>query len=203
MKKEQRFITSEVRLSQGDEGSMVGYASVFGSVADIGDFKEMVLPGAFTKCLRKNPDVRFLRDHNPSMIFARTTNGSLVLSEDGKGLKFSARLPNTQDARDARELVRTGLVTGCSFAFTVDDQSWEDKRDANGDLYALRMLRDVSLEDVSICTYPAYGDTEVDARHAFCFPDGELAEVRSATAWATNPVAAQHEPTGSKFATGT
>lgn len=178
MKIERRFLHELRAESQGDEMSLVGYASKFGAQSqDLGGFRETVMPGAFARSIREGADVKFLMNHDPSMIMGRTKNKTLTLGEDETGLRFKVTLPKTQAARDLHALVSRGDIDQCSFAFTVKDQTWSDERDGNGDMYASRLLNDVDLMDVSAVTYPAYLDTEVDAR---MFDPDALMEVRSA-----------------------
>ena len=178
---ERRFI-HELRADTSADGPViVGYAAKFNSPsADLGGFKETIMPGAFTRSISSGADVRALMNHDPNMILGRTKNKTLSLEQDGTGLKFRCVLPNTQAARDLHTLVQRGDIDSCSFAFTARDQSWENERSENGDLYANRKLMDVDLMDISAVTYPAYGDTEVQARMMF-EPDA-LVEVRSAVA---------------------
>lgn len=176
---ERRYLNELRADSQGDELSLVGYAAVFNTPSeDLGGFRETILPGAFTRSLREGADVKCLMNHDPSLMLGRVKNGTLTLEEDAKGLRYRVVLPLTQTARDLYALVKRGDIDECSFAFTARSQSWEDARDANGDMYASRKLMDVNLLDVSAVTNPAYSGTQVSARTLF--PDGEPAEVRSA-----------------------
>lgn len=180
-KTERRF-AGELRAdSQGDELSLVGYASVFNSQSeDLGGFRETVLPGAFARSLREGSDVKCLMNHDPSLVLGRTKNNTLTLNEDGRGLAFRCILPPTSTARDLYSLVKRGDIDSCSFAFIPKEQSWEDLRSENGDLYSSRKLHDVDLLDVSAVTNPAYPSTSLMARSLF--PDGAPIEVRSALA---------------------
>jgi hypothetical protein len=188
---ERRFFCTELRAeSQGDETAIVGYAAKFNTVShDLGGFREKIAPGAFTRTLRENADVRCLMNHNPSLIMGRTKSGTLTLSEDNVGLRFRSVLPDTQAARDLHTLVKRGDIDECSFGFTVaaNGQNWtEEKSRDNSDWYAMRTLTDVDLLDVSAVTYPAYPNTQVGARAMFPDVDVEkelhakVAEMRSA-----------------------
>jgi HK97 family phage prohead protease len=177
---ERRFIIAELRAdSQGDELTLVGYASVFNSQSeDLGGFRETVMPGAFARSIREGADVKCLMNHDPSLVLGRVKNGTLRMEEDSHGLKFRCALPPTQTGRDLYTLVKRGDIDSCSFAFIPKDQSWEDVRSAEGELYASRRLMDVDLLDVSAVTNPAYASTSLNARALF--PDGEPVEMRSA-----------------------
>ena len=140
----------ELRMD-GDKPTVVGYGAVFNSESnDLGGFREFIAPGAFEG--RLNDDVRFLVNHDANLILARTTNGTLRLSVDDKGLKYEADMPNTSTARDLIELLKNGTISQSSFAFVVEDDSWEVRDGIN-----YRTINKVSqLYDVSSVTYPAY-----------------------------------------------
>ena len=142
----------ELRMD-GDKPTVVGYGAVFNSESnDLGGFREYIAPGAFDG--RLEDDVRFLINHDANLILARTTNGTLRLSVDEKGLRYEADLPNTSTARDLMELLKNGTISQSSFAFTVEEDSWEVKDGMN-----IRTIDKVSqLYDVSSVTYPAYND---------------------------------------------
>ena len=140
----------ELRMD-GDKPTVVGYGAVFNSMSnDLGGFREFIAPDAFEG--RLEDDVRFLVNHDANLILARTTNGTLRLSVDEKGLRYEADMPNTSSARDLMELLKNGTISQSSFAFTVEEDSWEVKDGMN-----IRTIDKVSqLYDVSSVTYPAY-----------------------------------------------
>ena len=140
----------ELRMD-GDKQTVVGYGAVFNSMSnDLGGFREFISPNAFEG--RLDDDVRFLVNHDANLILARTTNGTLRLSVDEKGLRYEADMPNTSTARDLMELLKNGTISQSSFAFTVEEDSWEVKDGMN-----IRTIDKVSqLYDVSSVTYPAY-----------------------------------------------
>lgn len=142
----------ELRMD-GDKPTVVGYGAVFNSESnDLGGFREYIAPGAFDG--RLEDDVRFLVNHDANLILARTTNGTLRLSVDDKGLKYEADMPNTSTARDLIELLKNGTISQSSFAFIVEDDSWEVRDGIN-----YRTINKVSqLYDVSSVTYPAYNN---------------------------------------------
>jgi HK97 family phage prohead protease len=162
MKKIERrtFVVRDVEARAAEDGTLrlSGYAAVFNESSVPLPFKETIAPGAFRKTLTETPDVRLLVNHE-GLPLARTKNGTLTLSEDSKGLYFTADLANTSDARDIHELVARGDVDQMSFAFRVIRQKWSEDR-------SRRVLTEVSLSDgdVSVVTYPAYPTTNVEAR---------------------------------------
>jgi len=148
--------TIEVRESDGDEMTLEGYAAVFNSETDLGQFREVIRPGAFDDVM--DNDVRALINHDPNLILGRTGNGTLELSTDERGLKYKVKLGNQQYARDFYESVKRGDISQSSFAFTIDEQSWNEER-------TVRSVDKVrQLLDVSPVTYPAYAAATVQAR---------------------------------------
>jgi HK97 family phage prohead protease len=78
---------------------------------------------------------------------------TLNLSEDSRGLRVEAELPNTTYANDLAELMRSGVVDSMSFGFTVPEggDTWQ------GDT---RTLSEIALHEVSVVTgHPAYPET--------------------------------------------
>jgi hypothetical protein len=148
--------TIEVRESEGEEMILEGYAAVFNSETDLGHFREVIKPGAFDDVMTN--DVRALINHDPNLVLGRTTNGTLELSQDERGLKYRVKLGAQQYAKDFYESVKRGDISQSSFAFTIDKQSWNEER-------TVRSVDKVrQLLDVSPVTYPAYAAATVQAR---------------------------------------
>ncbi len=146
----------EIR-EEGDTKTVVGYASVFNTLSNDMGFREIISEGAFEG--RLNDDVRFLINHD-GLPLARTTNNTLRLSTDKIGLRYEADVADTSLGRDLMELMKNGTINQSSFAFTVDDDSWEVKDGVN-----VRTIKKVSrLYDVSAVTYPAYEEASVGLR---------------------------------------
>jgi hypothetical protein len=156
------FTVQDVEARQAEDGTMRlrGYAAVFNDASVPLPFKETIAPGAFRKTLSETPDVRLLINHE-GLPLARTKNGTLTLSEDGRGLFMDAIIADTTEGRDLYKLVERGDVDQMSFAFRVIRQKWSEDR-------SVRTLTEVSLADgdVSVVTYPAYPTTTVEAREA-------------------------------------
>ena len=169
-KLEQRSIkASEIRIATSPDGvnTLSGYAVVFNSPSvDLGGFTEICSPGMFTRTLRDSPDILLLRDHSSSQLLARTTANTLTLTQDAKGLAFTATLPKTAIAEDTVENIRAGNLNSCSFGFNVPDGG--DKWTSTPDGAVLRSLLDVNLAEVSITSFAAYPATSVSLR--FCPP---------------------------------
>ena len=145
---------------------VTGYAALFNSEADLGEFRERIAPGAFRSTLAAGRNIRALYNHNPSDVLGTTQARTLELHEDDKGLAFSLDLPDTTVGRDVAELVKRGDVSGCSFGFRVNDgcERWEVRSGVS-----VRTLTDVLLAEITLTADPAYANTEVALRSmGFC-----------------------------------
>ena len=153
---EQRDIPNALRADP-DSRKIRGHAIVFNSRSvNLGGFTEIIRPEAVERTLREALDVRALVDHNSEKIIGRTRAGTLQLRKDQRGLAIEIDPPNTTAANDIIENIRLGNVTGMSFAFRVLDEEW---REENGD--PVRDILDMTISEVSIVTFPAYGATDV------------------------------------------
>lgn len=141
-----------------------GYAAVFNEPTIIWDFEEVIAPGAFSRALKENQDVRTLFNHDPNYPLARSKNGSLVLREDGKGLWTESKLSKNPTSDSIADYVRTGLVSGMSFAFTVRRNEWQFQEIGSAELDK-RIITEIGvLYDVGPVTYPAYEQTSIKIR---------------------------------------
>ncbi len=156
------FEIRELRVErvEGRGVKLGGYAAVFDSESvDLGGFTERIARGAFSGSLGR--DVVALVNHNPDRPLARTSAGTLKLTEDERGLAFEAGpLPDTSHARDVVADIEAGNIKGMSFAFRTLRDTWAKIGPAKW----LRTLLDVELLDVSPVVYPAYPSTEVGLR---------------------------------------
>lgn len=152
----------EVRDNGNGTVTLSGYASTFNQPYDMGSYQETVAPGAFTRTLSQSPDVRLLVNHT-GLPLARTSSGTLRLSQDDTGLRVESDLDATDpDVQALIPKMKRGDLNQMSFAFAIngsDGQSW------NKD-YSQRTLRSLSLQngDVSVVTYPANPNAGVALR---------------------------------------
>jgi uncharacterized protein len=156
----------EVRSADGKR-TLYGVAAPFDSLSQLlggpgENFRETIQPGAFSKSLRSNPDVRLSADHDLSVskILARTSAGTMNLREGSTGLELEASLPATRFADDILESINRGDVDGLSISFSTDEDSWE-----NSSTGVVRTLRAVTLgPEISIVASPAYRQTSINLR---------------------------------------
>jgi HK97 family phage prohead protease len=161
-----------------DDGKLYieGYFAVFNSNYEIWDgMTESVAKGAFERSL-KDGDIRALVNHDTTLVLGRTKAGTLSLREDEKGLFGTIRInPNDSAAMDLYERVSRGDVDGCSFGFNIRKE--ESEVLDNG--YVHWTILDVDLFEVSCCTFPAYEETNIEARTR----DAGAIRARSMEAW--------------------
>nr|DAE50006.1 MAG TPA: prohead serine protease [Caudoviricetes sp.] len=152
-------------LSTRDDGTqekvIEGYFAVFNQETELwpGAYEE-ISPDAFNETLSE--DIRALINHDTTMVLGRNTSGTLELKADARGLWGSIKTnPNDMDAMNLYERVRRGDVTQCSFGFDILKEKTEWRDDGS----VKWILEKVKLYEVSVCTFPAYEGTGVQARH--------------------------------------
>lgn len=168
LQKELRLATENLIVRNDEQESKMiieGYPIVF----DKETYIDLGYDGWFEKVDRNAfanadmSDVALKYNHNDNVfILARTRNESLKLTIDDHGVFMHAELIDTTTNRDVYEMVRSGLLTEGSFAFTVTDHT--ETKDDNGEVH--RTITGIGiLFDVAICPNGAYGDlTEIYAR---------------------------------------
>lgn len=168
----------EFRALDEENGDMVleGYAAKFESRSELlGNFYETIQRGAFSDVLQN--DVVALLNHDSNYVLARSSNGTLSLTQDETGLKATFKIADTSYGRDVWKLVKEGLLERMSFAFQVGKDSW-----GKVDGTPLRKIESVSrLFDVSVVTYPAYPETSIAARDMATALSEKLAEASEDT----------------------
>lgn len=150
---EKRYFNIETRTEKREDGSttIIGHAAVFNQMSsDLGGFREIIAPNAFENVL--TDDVRALINHDPNLLLARTTSGTLNLAQTNEGLQYSFDVPDTTYGRDLIISMERGDISQSSFAFTIEEDSWETTED--GEIRTINKVK--QLYDVSPVTYPAY-----------------------------------------------
>ena len=138
-----------------------GYASVTNRGYEMHDFfgpyTEEVASGAFANSLnRADLDVPLVLQHQDLRRIARTTNGTLRLTEDENGLDVDADLdPRDQDVQYIEPKLRSGLLDEMSFKFRINAGEWSPD-------YETYRITDVDIHrgDVAIVGYGASPHTK-------------------------------------------
>lgn len=140
-----------------DKMIVEGYAAVFDTVTDLGWIKEVIDRHAFDNA--DMSDIVMKYNHENSVLpMARTRGGSLTFTIDDHGLKIRAVLPDTTVNRDIYILIRAGILSKMSFAFTVKSEEYDYDTDTR------KILEFDKIFDVSVVDVPAYETTEIYAR---------------------------------------
>lgn len=156
-----RFVDVELRASKENEGIVDGYPIVFNVATDLGWFTEEIDRHALDNA--DMSDVVLLLNHDNNLLLAGTRNNSLELQVKDTGLFQSSKIVETTQGKDVLKLVKDGLITKMSFAFTIDGKDGEEWQDRNGKEHRI-IKRIKRLYDVSLVTFPAYSQTSAYAR---------------------------------------
>lgn len=168
MTKEIRAFNFEVRAEENERGKVLtGRPIVFNQRTDIGWYDEIIDEHALDTTDLK--DVRFLVNHDTSMIpLARSRNNNAnstmqmtVVEGVGMDIRVDLDTENNADARSLYSAVERGDISGMSFMFSVDKDSWDDI-DTDHPTRIIRSFRKVY--EVSAVTFPAYEQTSIQAR---------------------------------------
>ena len=166
--REVRFAPIELRTEQENEGAayIEGYPIVFNQETDMGEWREVIDPGTVSdeKMLR---DVALMVGHDFGSIplaHSRRNNGSgtmqLTATEEGVFMRAALDVQNNPKAQEAYSAVKRGDLSGMSFAFTVNEERWEDLDTPK----PLRRITGMSeIFEVSLVAFPAYQGTSVQA----------------------------------------
>lgn len=168
MSKEIRAFNFEVRAEQNEEhGShLTGRPIVFNSRTDLGWYDEIIDENALAETDLR--DVRFLVNHNTDMIpLARSRNNTenstmqMVVVKEGMDIRVDLDTENNSEAKSLYSAVSRSDISGMSFMFTVDEDSWDDLESD----HPTRTIRKIGkVFEVSAVTFPAYEATSIQAR---------------------------------------
>lgn len=151
----------ELRAEQNKDGTteLQGYACVFNQVSTGLARKEYIMPHALDDVDFSKTMLVYAHDLNKPL--ARVDSGTLQISIDKHGLKFTAELPNTTLANDIRQDILAGNIKGCSFRFTVDPAGDEYVRNAAGE--TVRYIHKIAtVRELTLTAIPAYNETSVE-----------------------------------------
>ncbi len=162
MNKQLRSLPCEFQ-TRDDDGNMTieGYFAVFEpSKYEIAPgMSESIAAGAFSSSI--GGDIRALINHDTTLVLGRTNAHTLELREDTHGLWGRILVnPNDRAAVDAYERVKRGDVSQCSIGFEIRSEDTDIRDDGS----VHWTIKDVKLWEVSVCTFPAYEETNIAAR---------------------------------------
>ena len=169
MTREVRAFSCELRAERDEKHGdhIIGVPIVYNAKTDIGGwYEEMIAAGALDGADLR--DVRFLVNHDTSMIpLARSRNNNenstlqMTVEEDGLHIRVDLDTEGNTESRSLYSAIKRGDITGMSFAFRVETDSWEDLDTE----YPKRTITGISkVFEVSAVTWPAYDQTSLEAR---------------------------------------
>ena len=164
-----------------DEMRVSGYASTFNEPYTLYEdddviYREQVDPRAFERT--DMSDVIMQYDH-AGRVFARTSNNTLRVGTDDKGLFIEADLGGTEIGRGLYEEIRGGYTNKMSFGFIISDDEELRSNAEDGRVDILRTITGVSkLFDVSAVSLPANEGTSIGVATRSRI-DGAIEEIRT------------------------
>ena len=185
--KEIRTFDFEVRASVDETHghTLTGQPIVYNERTNLGWYDEIIADGALAEADLR--DVRFLVNHNTDMIpLARSRNNNAnstmqmeVIEGKGMAIRVDLDTENNADARSLYSAVERGDISGMSFMFSVDGESWDDIESD----HPTRTVTNISkVFEVSAVTFPAYEATSIQARGLADALDSAKASLESARA---------------------
>jgi len=151
----------EIRAEEDGGDTLVGRIVPFNSWSEtIFDFREQVAPGAFGDL--EGVDIKANIEHERTLTIARTPK-TLTIEERKDGVWMTMRPADTRAARDAIELVRSGVIDGASIEFRVKPDG--DRWDVNTVPMERTIEKDgATLQGFALTSWPAYSDTSAALR---------------------------------------
>lgn len=176
-KMEMRMALLEPANNDENKQLVEGYAAVFNQRALIWEsewsgwkYMEVIDRNAFNGA--DMSDTVFKYNHGDvAMILARTSNNTLTMNTDDKGLRISADIIDTNNGTDVYKLIKRGDLTKMSFAFTVKSERTEV--DKENKIYTRTITAFDKIYDVAVIDFPAYDGTSIQARSKEYFVDLE------------------------------
>ena len=167
MNREIRAFDFEVRAEENERGhELTGTPIVFDQRTDLEWYDEIIDRHALDETDLK--DVRFLVNHNTDMIpLARSRNNNenstmqMLVGENGMDIRVDLDTENNAESKSLYSAVERGDISGMSFMFIVDKDSWED---IDTDHPTRTVLSISQVFEVSAVTFPAYSQTSIQAR---------------------------------------
>ena len=159
--------TVELRTAEGESPKIAMFVPYNKRSVEIMGFTEIIAPGFFTrsvkngKTAKRNNDIVALWQHDPSWVLGRQANDTLTFDDTKAGMNALVELDGEDPMhRHFARRVERRDVTGTSFGFTTVKDEWEYDDDGN----ATRTLVEGRIFDFSPVTYPAYPDSDSEAR---------------------------------------
>ena len=186
MNKEIRRFDFEIRAEETEKeerkGQLTGLPIVFDQATDLGWYQETIDREALNETDLR--DVMFLVGHDTSMIpLARSRNNNenstmqMTVTNRGMEIRVDLDIEGNPRAAELYSAVKRGDITGMSFMFIVDRDSWED---VDTDYPKRTILGIRKVFEVSAVAFPAYPQTTIQAASEDMALDSARASLESA-----------------------
>ncbi|MDE0332257.1 MAG: HK97 family phage prohead protease [Nitrospinae bacterium] len=127
-----------------DDGVLRGVVMPYLERTKIGSFEERFKSGAFGDI----GELRLNMAHDRKRpLCVNKKGGGLRLIDSETELRAEVDLPDTADGRDARELIKRGVLSGFSVEFRSVDETWNDN---------LRTINRAELGGLALVDRPQY-----------------------------------------------
>lgn len=150
-----------------EAGLITGRPIVYNSITDLRWFDEIIDAGALDETDLN--DVRLCLNHDTSYVYARSRrnnpSSTMRLFTDSEGMQIEANLAVNESpkAKDFYSAVKRKDISSMSFMFSIDGETWEN---LESDHPTRHITKIGSVVEVSAVTFPAYEQTEINARDA-------------------------------------
>lgn len=125
---------------------------------------EIIAQSCIDPAFVREQDIKLNMYHDRNKTLARTGGTLNVISREG-GLDFEATAPKCALGEEATELIRTKVITGCSFEFYPKDYEVTEREGADGKHeYIVRHTAFRSIGAVTLAMDPAYQQTSIGLR---------------------------------------
>lgn len=143
-----QFELTDIELKdEGGVRTVEGYASVFNNVDS---YKDIVLPGAFAKTLKKKRTIPMLWQHDAEKVIGVWNE----MEERERGLYVKGTIAKTSRGDEAYELLKMVAISGMSIGYSTRGYEIDSEK-------GTRKLTDLELFEVSLVTFPANEKAQV------------------------------------------
>ena len=163
--REYRSMTLRAIADDEEERKAVsGYASTFDELYTLYEDDDLIYLEKVGRTAFDYTDMGdvIMQYNHEGRVFARTSNETLRVSTDDKGLFIEADLGGTEIGRELYEEIRGGYTNKMSFGFLVSDDVEDRTELDDGRIEIIRTITGISkLFDVSAVSIPANNGTSI------------------------------------------
>ena len=183
------YAKAEVRAAEGGKSYIEGMIPYNSRSEEMWGFVEVIAPSAFNKTLGDGANVFAFWAHDERDVLAARRAETLKLESREDGLHFSIEMRDDPQSMGHISAVQRGDVTGVSFGFIVEKETWDNTQEPS-----LRTLTEVRLLEISPgVAFPAYPGAQSEAAKRSLYDEG-APEFRSKYIKPAEPLSPTPEP---------